>query len=133
MILALALLASAAPETAYEPGIKIGTLKQPKVCKKIVTKTCLVYCHVIGRVVGQSLPMVDTYKQGKPIHFKMTNKKVVPGIINGLLGACLGETRQITIPPNLAYQDDFVDGVFPPGSSWIAQIEIVNVVDEGEY
>jgi FKBP-type peptidyl-prolyl cis-trans isomerase len=63
----------------------------------------------------------------------MASKRVIPGLSKGLLGGCRGEIQRVTIPPALAYGEGSVDGLFPPDSTWIADVEIVDIVDSAEY
>lgn len=125
--------AAAVSDKPYVPDIKLGIIKQAKKCVNVVTKDSLIYCHITAKVQGQALPIVDTKKTGKTIYFRMNSQQVIPGIRKGLVGACQGETRRITIPPNLAYGGKYVDGLFPPDATWIADIEIVDVIDSSEY
>jgi FK506-binding protein 2 len=114
----------------YAPDIKIGCLNRvQEKCKQIVLEKSIVFCHVVARVEGQPLPIIDTRISGAPLRIKMDSQRVIPGFTKGLLQACLGETRRITIPPGLAYGEQFVDGLFDPDSTWIVDVEIIEIVD----
>ena len=119
--------------SAYHPQIKIGILKRSNECKVIANSTSLVFIHVIGRVAGQSIPIINTYKSKKPIFFKLNTDKIIEGLRQGLIGACLGETRRITIPPALAYSHSGYDGLFPPDSTWIVDAELVDISNPVMY
>jgi hypothetical protein len=117
----------------YIPDIKLGILKPVRECTTLVTKGSLVYLHLRATVEGQAIPIIDTYKTGKQIHFAMSSRKIIPGLVKGVLGACKGEIRRITIPPALAYGESSIDGLFPSDSTWVVDAEIVEVVDSSEY
>ena len=117
----------------YAPDIKVGCLNRVHdKCKRIVTDSSIVYCHVTARIDGQPLPIINTTASGSPLRIRMGSPNVIPGFLKGLSQACLGETRRITIPPGLAYGEQFVDGLFDPDSTWIADVEILDIVDNGE-
>lgn len=115
----------------FMPEIKISNVTRPKECKRIVTETSLVTCEVIAQIKGQALPIINTYETKKRLTFKMDNKRIIPGFLKGVSGSCLGEKRRITIPPERAYGDRSVDGLFDPASTWIIDIEIIDIVEGG--
>ncbi|EAY14467.1 peptidyl-prolyl cis-trans isomerase, FKBP-type family protein [Trichomonas vaginalis G3] len=124
------LVTSFSTEKPYSPDIKIGCFNRSQdKCKRIVTETSIVYCHVLARVEGQLHPIIDTRAAGNQLRIKMDSQKVIPGFTKGLLQACLGETRRITIPPGLAYGEQGVDGLFDPDSTWIVDVEILDIVE----
>ena len=117
----------------YAPDIKIGCLNRVhEKCKRIVTENSIVHCHVVARIEGQPLPIINTTASGQELRIRMGSPSVIPGFLKGLSGACLGETRRITIPPGLAYGEQFVDGLFEPDSTWIVDVEILEIIDNGE-
>jgi hypothetical protein len=133
MIHLLCVFSLSVSDTPYKPDIKVGIIKRADKCSHVVTETCLVYCHFVATIEGQPVPIIDTKRTGKPISFRMASKRIIPGIAKGLLGACRGEMRRITIPPALAYGEGSIDGLFPPDSTWIADVEVVDVVDSAEH
>lgn len=126
----LHLISSISADKPYAPDIKIGCLnRSQEKCRRIVTETSIVYCHVVARVENQLMPIIDTRATGNLLRIKMDSPKVIPGFTKGLLQACLYETRRITIPPGLAYGEQFVDGLFDPDSTWVADVEVMDIVD----
>ena len=118
-------------EKPYQPDIKVGIIKKSNECKRIVTTTSIVFCHIKAKVEGQSLNIIDTYINGNPIRIKMNSPKIITGFVKGLESSCLGEIRKILIPPGLSYGEQFIDGLFPPDSTWIVEVEIIDII-EGE-
>jgi FK506-binding protein 2 len=111
-------------------GLKIGIKKEVKPCRKYAEEDNWVYAHVVARVEGRAAPVMDTYSAGKPLHFKVNNTDYIKGFGMGFRGACEGEIRRITIPPELAYRGESVEGLFGPHSSWVVDAEILEVVKE---
>ena len=57
------------------------------------------------------------------------NGQVIKGWDEGLLNACNGEKRRLTIPPSLGYGDKGAGTVIPPGATLVFDVEIVNIQD----
>ena len=53
--------------------------------------------------------------RGEPFEFRLGSGQVIKGWDRGLEGACVGESRRLTIPPHLAYGNKGAGGVIPPG------------------
>jgi len=62
-----------------------------------------------------------------PFFFKLTpDWNAVPGIVEGILGACPGEMRRITVPASEAYGDNGTeDDVVPPNADVYFDVEII--------
>ena len=54
---------------------------------------------------------------------------MIKGWDEGLLNACNGEKRRLTIPPSLGYGDKGAGNVIPPGATLVFDVEIVNIQD----
>jgi FK506-binding protein 2 len=111
-------------------GLKIGVRREVKPCRRFIEDDNWVYAHIVAYVEGREAPVVDTYKDGKPMHFMVNNTQFIKGFNLGMRGACEGEIRRITIPPDLAYRGESVAGLFLPHSTWIVDAEIIEVVKE---
>lgn len=111
-------------------NLKIGIKKEIKNCKKYIEDEDYVYAHVVARIEGNSHPIYDTYQNKKPMYFKVNNTEFITGFNLGLRGACEGEIRRITIPPELAYEGESVEGLFEPHSTWVVDVEIVEILKQ---
>ena len=69
----------------------------------------------------------STYSRGQAVEFEY-GKAWLPGINEGLAGMRAGGTRRMTIPADLAYGPDGVEGLVPPNSPLVFEIELVSVV-----
>ena len=112
-----------------ESRLKIGVVRSAPECKKFIEDNNWIYAHLVARVEGREQPILNTYND-KPLYMMVNDTKYIPGINLGLRGACEHEVRRITIPPELAYGDDGVDGLFPPQSTWVVEAEILEILKE---
>jgi FKBP-type peptidyl-prolyl cis-trans isomerase len=68
----------------------------------------------------------SSYDRGEPIEFVLGSGQVIPGWEQGIEGMRVGEKRELTIPPNLAYGDRQV-GPIPPNSTLNFEVELVDI------
>ena len=114
---------------ANDSRLKIGILKAAPTCDKWVEDNNWIYAHIVARVEGREEPVLNTYTD-KPMYFMVNNTKFISGFNLGLRGACEHETRRITIPPELAYDDKFVDGLFGPKATWTVDAEVLEILKD---
>lgn len=50
--------------------------------------------------------ILHRYKYDTPFHFIVGSKKVPVGLSRGVTGMCIGEIREIDVPPHLGYGDE---------------------------
>jgi FKBP-type peptidyl-prolyl cis-trans isomerase len=66
--------------------------------------------------------------RGTPLVFTLGEGKVIEGWDRGLLGMKVGETRRITIPPELAYGEAGTPGgPIPPNATLVFEIEMLDI------
>ncbi|XP_061164535.1 peptidyl-prolyl cis-trans isomerase FKBP10-like [Saccostrea echinata] len=71
----------------------------------------------------------DSYLYDTEFGFIVGSKKVPVGLSRGVMGMCVGEIREINVPPHLGYGEDGKDKV--PGGSWLLyEVELVEVSEE---
>ncbi len=70
--------------------------------------------------------IIDASPDDKPFSFQVGAKNVVSGMSQGVLGMKTGETRNILIPPALAY-GAVANGPIPPNSTLDFEIKLVRI------
>ncbi len=76
-----------------------------------------------GRFLG------GTTAPEEPFEFVLGSEAVVAGWNEGILGMLPGGRRRLIIPADLAYGADGEEGVVPPYSTLICDVELVGRVD----
>lgn len=62
-----------------------------------------------------SLPVYYSYSRNHTYNTYIGQGYIIPGMDQGLQGACIGERRRITVPPHLAYGENGTGRVWSPG------------------
>jgi len=69
----------------------------------------------------------DDTDMRKPFDFPVGLGKVIQGFDSQAAKMTLGEKRIIIIPPHLAYGDASIDGLIPPNSYLVFELELLNI------
>ena len=65
--------------------------------------------------------------RGQAFSFTIGAGQVIQGWEQGVAGMKVGETRKLTIPPELGYGEAGAGGVIPPNATLVFEIELLNV------
>ena len=62
--------------------------------------------------------------RGQTFHFTLGARQVIQGWDQGVAGMLLGETRELTIAPEMGYGDRGAGNVIPPGATLVFEVEL---------
>jgi len=110
--------------TTMENGLIIETLQEGDGIA--AEKYRIVTVHYTGTLEDGSV-FDSSKKPGRdPLRFTLGARQVIDGWDQGLMGMKVGETRKLTIPPEMGYGDQDL-GVIPPNSTLIFEVELLEV------
>ena len=89
--------------------------------------------HYIARVEGRDEVIDATIHRGKPMRITLGSNEVIKGLELGITGMRPGESRQLTIPPYLAYgKYSVAGGLIPENAVLNFRVTLVGIVEDGE-
>lgn len=65
--------------------------------------------------------------RGQPFDFPLGAGRVIRGWDQGVVGMQVGEVRELTIAPDMAYGDRQVGNLIPPGSTLVFEVELLDL------
>ena len=85
-----------------------------------------VFVHYTGWLTNGS--KFDSSKdRGEPFDFALGRRHVIAGWDEGVQGMKVGDTRKLTIPPQLGYGARGAGGVIPPNATLVFEVELLDV------
>ena len=70
--------------------------------------------------------------RGVHFEFPLGGGRVIKGWDQGVIGMHVGEIRELTIAPEMAYGDRQVGALIPPGSTLVFEVELADLKDPGQ-
>ena len=70
--------------------------------------------------------------RGVHFDFPLGGGRVIKGWDQGVIGMHVGEIRELTIAPEMAYGDRQVGTLIPPGSTLVFEVELADLKDLGQ-
>ena len=89
-------------QTHQENGLKIETLSRPTNCPRKVESGDVISVHYSGELTNGNV-FDSSYQRNEPFTFKIGIGQVIKGWDQGIIGMCIGENRELVIPPELGY------------------------------
>jgi FKBP-type peptidyl-prolyl cis-trans isomerase len=65
--------------------------------------------------------------RGDQFQFPLGAGRVIKGWDQGIVGMLIGEKRELTIAPDMAYGERGAGGVIPPGATLVFEVELFNL------
>lgn len=117
------------PESSCEPGeLKMQVTTSPSRCPKKSATGDQLTMHYTGKLsTGRKFD--SSVDRNKPFQFTLGVGQVIAGWDEGLLGMCVGESRTLVIPPDLAYGEQGVGAVIPPCSVLVFEVELLDIAN----
>ncbi|GMM40429.1 hypothetical protein FOG51_02485 [Hanseniaspora uvarum] len=107
--------------------LEIKTVKSVADCKQTAQKGDLISVHYTGSLLSDGTVFDSSINRGQPIQFTLGVGQVIKGWDEGLIGACVGEKRDLYIPSALGYGSRGAGNVIPPNADLLFETELVAV------
>ncbi len=128
--------AAAAPQMAEEAKLQIDIIKNGY--GRAAEAGDYVTVHYTGWLYEDSAPdnrgdkFDSSVDRGDKFQFPLGAGRVIKGWDEGVAGMLIGETRVLTIPPNMGYGDRGAGAAIPPGATLVFEIELFGAEAPGE-
>lgn len=109
-------------------GLVIEHTSGPVVCDRPTRSHDKIAVHYKGTLESDGSEFDESYKRGKPFEFILDDHEVIAGWDEGLMGMCIGQSRKLTIPPELGY-GDYGAGPIPPKATLIFETKLIDIVE----
>lgn len=109
----------------YENGFQIENLTMGQPDGKLAKASRKVTVKYTGRL--QKSGKVFDESKGKGFNFRLGVGDVIKGWDVGISGMRVGDKRQLTIPPQMAYGSSGVKGAIPANATLLFDVELVDV------
>ncbi|XP_048870790.1 peptidyl-prolyl cis-trans isomerase FKBP10 isoform X1 [Brienomyrus brachyistius] len=106
--------------------VQTHVLYKPEHCNRTVQSSDFVRYHYNGTLLDGT-PFDSSYNRKQTYNTYVGKTWLIQGMEEGLLGMCVGEKRNIIIPPFLAYGDTGYGTVIPPHASLTFDVLLVDM------
>ncbi len=98
---------------------------------KTIQKGALFTAHYRGWLVDGT-EFDSSYQKGQPFECVLSQKRVIQGWVQGLLGMKEGGKRKLFVPASLAYGERQIGSMVPPNSDLHFEIELLTVMNRDD-
>ena len=122
----------ASTEAAVAEASELGIRKIKNGYGRSAQPGDFVTVHYTGWLYDESAPdnrgekFDSSVDRDQKFQFTLGAGRVIKGWDQGVEGMLIGETRELTIPPELGYGDRGAGGVIPPGATLVFEVELYN-------
>jgi len=110
-------------------GLKVEYISKPDPCDKVARNGDVLTMHYTGTLIdGKKFD--SSLDRNEPFKFQIGVGQVIKGWEEGVLGMCVGEKRQLIVPPELGYGEQGAGDIIPGGATLYFDIELIDV-EEG--
>lgn len=113
------------------PGLSMRMLQEGNGAVAEVGHTAVV--HYTGWIYDETAENNRGHKfdssvdRGQHFRFPLGGRRVIRGWDEGVVGMKIGEVRELTIAPEMAYGDRQVGDLIPPGSTLVFEVELADL------
>ncbi len=98
-------------------------------CKSKASNGDTVSVHYVGKLDDANGKEFDASRpRGEPLDLELGAGMVIQGWEKGILGMCLGEVRELTIPPSMGYGEHGYPPVIPAKATLHFEVELTKIV-----
>jgi len=116
----------------YPDGMTIIVTRRAKNCTRAAQNGDTLYVHYTGTLEDGTV-FDSSYNRGQPWSFRMGTNDAIQGYNVGLFGMCVGEKRQLIVPPSLGYGSRGLPGAgIPPNVDMYFDDELMQIVRPSE-
>ncbi|XP_016832224.1 peptidyl-prolyl cis-trans isomerase FKBP10 isoform X2 [Cricetulus griseus] len=105
--------------------VQLETLELPRDCVRRAVAGDFMRYHYNGSLMDGTL-FDSSYSRNHTYNTYVGQGYIIPGMDQGLQGACIGERRRITVPPHLAYGENGTGDKIPGSAVLIFDVHVID-------
>jgi FKBP-type peptidyl-prolyl cis-trans isomerase len=86
--------------------------------------------HYVGKLASDDTVFDESRSKDKPLSTRIGGDPLIQGWEEALPGMRVGETRKLTVPPELGYGEAGRPPKIPPNATLIFEVELLNIAAE---
>jgi FKBP-type peptidyl-prolyl cis-trans isomerase len=112
---------------APDEGLEVKVVEEGTDCSQKAAAGDTVSVHYTGTLKENGKQFDSSLDRGEPIKFPLGRGQVIKGWELGIKNMCVGEKRELVIPPALGYGSAGAGGVIPPNASLMFSVHLVSL------